>query len=155
MGLGWHMRGSMSEVDVALPGQETLIASWDALARTSPGARVTRSSTLVVAVFPAWEPLNNAIVLGADDGAAVSSVGSELRSLYAEAGLDAWALWVPSRATDLDATDETRGVDGFKRDTTTLVMQATLRPGLSLHDRVVRASLAAAIRAGDEPGPCG
>jgi hypothetical protein len=135
----------MSEVGVALSGQETLIASWEALAQTSPAAQVTRSSTLVADAFPAWRPLNNAIVLDADDGAAVSSVGSELFSLYAEAGVDAWALWVPSRATDLDATDETRGVDGFKRDTTTLVMQATLRAGLSLvpAENYVRAGQAA------------
>jgi GNAT superfamily N-acetyltransferase len=143
----------VSKTGTAPAGQETLLASWEALARTSTGARLIRSSTSVAAVFPAWEPLNNAIVLDPNDRSAPSSVASELASVYADAGVDSWALWLPSRATDLDAPNEVRAVGGLKRDITTLVMQADLRPGLSQHDGVMRASLAAATRAGDKPVP--
>jgi hypothetical protein len=44
-------------------------------------------------------------------------------------------------------------VGGFKRDTTTLVMQAQLPTGMRRHDDVVRTSIASASRAGDEPVP--
>lgn len=55
-------------------------------------------------------------------------------------------------ATNLDAPDNVREIDGLKRDTTTLVMQITLQSGLRQHEGVVRASVAAATRAaGDEP----
>jgi len=60
---------------------------------------------------------------------------------------------VPSAATDLDAPDDVDRVGGLRRDTTTLVMQAHLSPGLRLHDGVVRASIAEAACAGDEPVP--
>ena len=53
----------------------------------------------------------------------------------------------------LDDPDAVQLVGGFRRDTTTLVMQARLSPGLRLHDGVVRASIADAARAGDEPVP--
>jgi hypothetical protein len=35
-----------------LPGQEALVASWQALARLSPGARLIRSTAAVAAVLP-------------------------------------------------------------------------------------------------------
>ena len=142
-----------------LAGQETLLASWRALAQTSAGARLTESAGSVAAVFPAWEPLNNAILLtttdsaAADLSAAASQVAPNLADLYADAGVRTWALWLPSPLADLDTPDAVRRVDGLTRDTTTLVMQASLRPGRSRHDGVVRASLSAAIRAGDEPVP--
>ena len=137
-----------------LPGQETLVASWSTLAQLSPGARLIRSPAAVAAVFPSWEPLNNAIMLNAPGGAAAAAAASQLASAYAAAGVDSWALWVPSCATDLDAPDDVREVDGMKRDTTTLVMRADLRPGLREHAGVVRASIPAATRAaGDEPVP--
>ena len=135
-----------------MPGQETLLASWDALARISPGARLVHSAAATAAVFPSWVPLNNAILLNGTDAAATSAA-DELIGVYAGAGVDAWALWVPSAATNLDAPDAVRRVGGFRRDTTTLVMQASLPPGLQSHDGVVRASIADAARAGDEPVP--
>ena len=137
----------------ALPGQSTLLACWSTLARTSPGAGVLHSSAVAAAVFPSWAPLNNAITLNAHDGAAAAAA-ARLRSIYAHAGVDVWALWVPSRATDLDAPDDVGEVDGLTRDTTTLVMQATTSPGPRLHEGVVRASIAAATRAaGDAAVP--
>ncbi len=142
----------MSSKNTALAGQETLLACWSALARMSPGATLIRSAATAAAVFPAWAPLNNAIMLSADDGAAAAAV-SQLTSVYTDAGVGAWALWLPSRATDLDTPDEMRAVGALKRDTTTLVMQATTLRGLRLHEGVVRTSIAAATRATEEPVP--
>jgi GNAT superfamily N-acetyltransferase len=143
----------MSTVVATMPGQDTLIACWAALAQTSAGAEVIRASATTAAVFPSWAPLNNAILVGEDVGPAAAVV-EELGSLYAEADVDVWALWVPSRATDLDAPDEVREMAGLARDTTTLVMRAHLTPGLSRHHGVVRASLASIVRiTEDEPIP--
>lgn len=133
-----------------LPGQETLLAAWSALAQISPGAGVIPSAVTAAAVFPAWTPLNNAILLNAHDGAAAAS---QLTSVYADAGVDVWALWMPSRVTDLDAPDSLLEVSDLKRDTTTLVMRAALPPGLRFHDGVVRTSIATASQATDEPVP--
>lgn len=133
----------------ALPGQETLVASWRALAQTSPGARVVVSPDVVVAVFPSWAPLNNVLVL---DGTA-NTAADHVASTYADAGVDAWALWIPSPAADLDAPDVLRDVDGLVRDTTTLVMHAALDSDLRSHDDVVKTSIETATRASDEPVP--
>ena len=141
---------NMSIKTTVLPGQDTLLASWSALAQLSPGARVIRSRTTDTAVFPSWTPLNNAILLNAHDGAAAAS---HLMSVYADAGVDVWALWMPSRVTDLDAPDAVLEVGDLKRDTTTLVMQVALPPGLRDHHGVVRTSIATASRATDEPIP--
>ena len=139
---------------MVLPGQESLLASWKALAKLSPGARLIRSPATVAAVFPAWLPLNNAIAVAARNSTEAAAEAAPLRSIYADAGVDTWALWIPSSATDLDAPDMLCDFVGFTRDTTTLVMQAILRPGLRRHAGVVRASVAAATRAaGDEPVP--
>jgi GNAT superfamily N-acetyltransferase len=137
-----------------LPGQETLVASWSALAQLSPGARLIRSAAAVAAVFPSWTPLNNAIMLDAPDGGAAAATASQLTSSYAQAGVAQWAFWVPSRALSLDAPDEVREVGGLKRDTTTLVMQTNLPPGLRRREGVVPASIRAATQAaGDEAVP--
>lgn len=137
-----------------LPGQETLIASWEALTRLSHRARLIRSPSAVAAVFPAWLPLNNAIALDARDEAAATAMASQLRSTYADAGVSTWALWIPSDATDLDTPDSVPAIGGHTRDTTTLVMQATLRPSLRRHEGVVRTSVTAATRAaGDAAVP--
>lgn len=131
-----------------LPGQDTLLACWDALATISPGAQLVRSAATVTAVFPAWAPLNNAVLTGSPDGAVAAA--AEVSARYADAGVTGWALWLPSSATDLDAPD-VHEVDGLSRDTTTLVMRATLTPGLRRDDRVVRTSIASATRAGEQP----
>jgi GNAT superfamily N-acetyltransferase len=136
-------------VSTVLPGQDTLIACWSALAETSPGARVHRSSRALVATFPSWLPLNNAIVLD-DDPAMRSVVASEAARVYADAGVDVWALWVASCAVSLDAPDRAQEVPGLERDTTTLVMQAVLPPGLPAHDEVVEGSMSAIVRLADE-----
>lgn len=139
-----------SNVD-PLPGHETLVACWRALAQSSAGARVAPTPSTIAAVFPSWAPLNNAILLGPPEQVAVAA--SELAGLYADAGVDAWALWVPSRVKSLDAADAVRAVDGLERDTTTLVMRATLTNALRRHDHVVPASVAAVARLDEEPIP--
>jgi GNAT superfamily N-acetyltransferase len=139
---------------VNLPGQDTLIACWNALARTSAGATVHQSSRVVVAAFPSWFPLNNAIVLDDGDPGTRSVVASEVARVYADAGVDVWALWVPSGAVSFDAPDRVAEIAGLDRDTTTLVMQAVVPPGLRAHEEVVEASMAAIVRlANEEPVP--
>lgn len=134
-----------------LPGQETLLASWAALATTSPGARLVRTVGAVGAVFPAFAALNNVIVLG--DPATAPDVHAEWRRRFADAGVPQWALWIPSRATDVDAPDVLPGIPGMRRDETTLVMTAPIPAGLPTDAGVVRTSLDSALRAGDDPVP--
>jgi hypothetical protein len=74
---------------VALPGEATLIASWRALARTSPGAAVSETPGSVAAVFPAWVPLNNAIArVRATDVDATTAEVTRLARRYDAAGVD-------------------------------------------------------------------
>jgi GNAT superfamily N-acetyltransferase len=133
-----------------LPGQETLLASWQALSATSRDARLVRSTAAASAVFPDWAALNNAILLSAHDEAATVA---QLTRDYRAAGVEAWALWRPSRTADLDAADALGRPGAMVRDITTLVMRASLGPGLHGDVRVVRTSIAAATRATDEPVP--
>lgn len=141
----------MSSTIIELPGQQTLIASWSALAGTSQGARLIHSTAATAAVFPSWAPLNNAILQTVRDDA--TAAAAELTDGYARASVDGWALWVPSSIADLDAPDEPYRVGGFKRDTTTLVMLAQLPRGIRHCNEVVRTSIASANRASDEPVP--
>jgi len=148
-----HAHVGTSRLDrIDLPGQETLLACWSALARLSSNARLIDSPAAIAAVFPAWEPLNNAILQKSHDGA-TDAAASQLANVYAHAEVDVWALWVPSRATDLDAPDHVQEAGRLKRDTTTLVMQASLSTKRRLHEGVLRTSVAAVTRAGDEPVP--
>jgi hypothetical protein len=135
---------------IILPGQDTLLASWGALARLSAHAKLIYSREAVAAVFPSWAPLNNAIMLNGYDAAALATATPRLRAWYSDATVDAWALWLPSTTKDLDASDRVPEVGGFKRDTTTLVMKATLASPLRSDDRVVCTSIAAATRAADD-----
>jgi GNAT superfamily N-acetyltransferase len=132
-----------------LPGQDTLVACWRALARLSPGAEVLTSPLAYAAVFPSWAPLNNAIVADRADDAAVDAV----RSLFGEAGVDGWALWVPSREAGFGAPDALGAFGDLERDTTTLVMHAALPDLLPLRDGVVRTSIASVVRVEGEPLP--
>jgi GNAT superfamily N-acetyltransferase len=134
-----------------LPGEATLVACWRVLARASPGARVMVDAQAAVAVFPAWAPLNNAILRVGPDTA--DETVAQLASTYRAAGVESWACWVPSPATDFTAPDA-GAVRNMTRDTTTLVMQATLSDHLRLRDAVVATSIATVARfAADEPVP--
>ena len=136
---------------ISLPGEDALVASWRALAELSPGADVISSPVAVAAVFPHWSVLNNAIALDVDGEAVVAGVASELSNLYGEAGIDTWALWIPSDARDLDAADSVAAVGTLKRDTTTLVMHADLGDDLQSNPDVVRTSVDPTSVVGDEP----
>ena len=78
---------------------------------------------------------------------------SRLTGFYADAAVDGWALWLPSGATDFDASDGVTDVAGLKRDTTTLVMRASLSRERRAHDAVLRTSIAVATRAAGEAIP--
>ena len=137
---------------VALPGQETLLACWAALARISRGARLIRAAIASAAVFPDWAPLNNAIHLDTPDRA--TTAACRLAHVYESAGVDAWALWLPSDIADLDAADRPSSeVAGLTRDTTTLVMRTTLPKSMRRHTGVVSTSIKTATRAGETPIP--
>jgi GNAT superfamily N-acetyltransferase len=136
------------ELAVVLPGQDTLLACWQALAKLSPGASVTSHPLASVAVFPDWAPLNNAISTSiADRESAASQVGG----LYRAAGVVNWALWLPSQIPDFEAEGRTVTMAGLRRDTTTLVMRLSLAASLRRHRQVVRTSIAAANLESDVP----
>lgn len=147
----------MSSYVAALPGEETLIECWSALTQLSPGAQVIKLPVAVAAVFPSWAPLNNVILRVDPSDLATGNAISQLTARYAEAGVETWALWLPSRRADLDVSDSGSwgaaglALSGLQRDTTTLVMQLDLSSWLQLHDGVVRTSIATATRATDEP----
>lgn len=134
-----------------LDGQDTLVASWDALARLTPDARLVRTPAAMAAVFPSWAPLNNAILLDEPSSASAAAAAAGLVGLYDDADVPSWALWLPSRAASLDAADPVDTVDGLTRDTTTLVMKLTLGSRHRHHRGVIRTSVAAATRASEEP----
>ena len=110
---------------------------------------MVHSEAMTAAVFPDWAPLNNAILSNGVD-VTTETVIDELAVRYREAGVGVWALWLPSRATDLDAPDTVTELGSLTRDTTTLVMQATLGPGLRQHPGVTRTSLASILDNRDE-----
>jgi len=141
----------LSNEIAALPGEETLVASWQALTQISPGARLLRYSAATAAVFPSWAPLNNAILTGANNGTGPAIVATQLMRVYADAGVDSFALWMPSRVADFGIPDDVPHIAGLRRDATTLIMRADLSRGLESHEGVVRTSIASAALAGDEP----
>jgi GNAT superfamily N-acetyltransferase len=112
-----------------------------------------RHATAVAAVFPAWEPLNNAILLDPPSPAGVAAAAAELAVSYGRAGVRSWALWVPSAVTSFLGADIIDTIPGMVRDTTTLVMQMRLHQRPHRDGRVVRTTVAAATRATDEPVP--
>ena len=147
---------SWSDAAGQLPGQDTLVASWRALARLSPGAYVGHTASTVLGLFPRWAPLNNAIVLGPPTAHGVASAFRDTARVYLRAGVAEWALWLPSAATSFDEPDAVAELPGLRRDTTTLVMAAELPRGLRLHEHVVRTSVASAtVAAGERPVPSG
>jgi GNAT superfamily N-acetyltransferase len=134
----------------ALPGEDTLLASWRALARLSHGAQVSDRGHSVAAVFPSWTPLNNAVLHGPPTTDRVDAAAAELAGIYRAAGVPAWALWLRSSVTDLGPAPATPRPAGMVEDTRTLVMVREVTPEAA-HPSVVRTSIDAAGRATDEP----
>ena len=120
-----------------LPGQDTLLACWSALAQVSPGRLISLPGA-TAAVFPESAYLNNAILDGNDAEATVV----RLAALYADAGVQSWAAWVPSPAVEFGGADQRATIAGLTRDITNLVMHTDLADGLPRHSGVVRASIA-------------
>jgi GNAT superfamily N-acetyltransferase len=141
-------RAELPGIAIALPGQDTLLASWRALAQLSPGANIDTYPFANAAIFPAWAPLNNAIVTSVADR---HSAAAELVGVYRDAGVPHWALWLPSRTPDFDGPDLVDATAQLKRDTTTLVMHRTLTESLRRHRQVVRTSIATAALESDAP----
>jgi len=136
-----------------LPGQETLLGSWGALMPASAGSHLMYTRTSLAAVYPNWTALNNAILLDPPSTAAASEAASELHDVYSGADVASWALWLPSRVLDFDATDSVTAVEGMVRDTSTLVMASDLPAGLPSHPGVLRTTVHAADVAGGHPIP--
>src|SRR3954452_1558116 len=134
-------------------GGDTLVACWRALAQLSPGPEVAQLNTTVVALFPSWAALNNAVLHDAPSRDTAGSAAAELTPLYEAVDVRTWALWLPTPLSDLDAPGGVSGVEGLTRDTTTLVMTRTLEPSLGSHLPVARTSIQTATRATDEPVP--
>jgi GNAT superfamily N-acetyltransferase len=138
-----------------LPGEETLLGSWGALAAESPGAHLVYTQLSFAAVFPHWKALNNAILLDPPTVESASSAFAELDPVYSDAGIASWALWLPSRLLDLDQPGHVTEVDGMVRDTTTLVMTRDVPDGLPSHPGVLPTTVEVAARAGDMPVSAG
>ena len=136
-----------------LAGQDTLLGSWDALSSLSPGAHLRSTRTSLVAVFPEWLPLNNAVLLDPPTPKTAAAAAAEVSQVYAAAGVGQWALWLPNPALDFGSPDEVASVEGMVRDVSTLVMTRELSAGLPLDRRVRCTTVDAAGRAGDAPVP--
>ncbi len=74
-----------------LPGEDTLVACWGALARTSPGATVVQSSSAIVASFPSFAPMNNAIMSTTRRVVDLAAENERLKAAYRLAGIPSWA----------------------------------------------------------------
>jgi len=125
-----------------LAGQETMLSCWRALAGTPFGpGRVVDRSLFAAAVFPASAYFNNAVLTGGSDSVAgaVAAAGE----LYAEAGVAAWALWVPSEVSSFGGPDRVCAVPSLVRDVTTLVMSRSLTDEFARDPRVRTVSGAA------------
>jgi GNAT superfamily N-acetyltransferase len=138
-----------------LPGEETLIGSWAALAVLSPGAYLSHTRSSVAAVFPSCAPLNNALLLERPTPTVAAVAASELRALFERDSVTAWAMWVPSSATSRADEDEVRAVTGMVRDTTTFVMTLEIPDRLPSSTGAVRTTVDVAGAAGDQPYPAG
>jgi len=147
-GIGQAMRPGFRP---QLSGEETMLGSWSVLAADSPGAHLLYTQASLAAVFPAWDPLNNAILIDPPSTEVATAAAAELDRIYANAGVSSWALWVPSRRRDLDEPDTVAVVHGMTRDTTTLVMTLELSDGMPAHPGVVATTVAVANDAGDVP----
>jgi GNAT superfamily N-acetyltransferase len=136
----------LTDTDLYLRGAETLIASWEAIARGSPGAAVLRSRGVAAAVFPD-EPersvYNNAL-LDRDLGPAERLDAVDLmEAAYASAGVERFAARVQESDHPLREELETRG---YTIDTSTRAM------GMALSDILEVFELPPGLLAGVDPG---
>ena len=104
----------------------TMLAAWSRYAEVSAGASVERVDHASVALFPTLPErtfYNNAVLdRGLDDARAAAAVAATI-SLYADAGIDHYAIWAhESEAASIAALTR----PGFHVDTTTRAMAMSL-----------------------------
>ena len=128
----------LTDTDLYLRGAETLIASWEAIARGSRDAAVLRSRGVAAAVFPHPPErgvYNNAFLrrnLGPVERVAAVD---RMETAYTAAGVDRFAAWV--HESDLSMRDELE-TRGYTIDMSTRAMGLALgdirlpRPALEL-----------------------
>jgi GNAT superfamily N-acetyltransferase len=118
----------------------TQVASWEAYARHSRGAHVSRCDGAAVAVFPA-EPersvYNNALLERGMDPARAARALDAVEAAYRDASIDHYAVW----AHEAERTSITElGSRGYRFDSSTRAMAMPLdrlvlpRPELALAD---------------------
>jgi ribosomal protein S18 acetylase RimI-like enzyme len=115
--------------DLYSRGSETLLTSWEEVARGSAGAALHRLSGVAAAVFPS-EPersiYNNALLerdLGPSER---SSAVEAMRAAYAAAGIESYAAWVHETDDAMQAELLSRG---YAHDETTRAMGMSLQDG--------------------------
>jgi GNAT superfamily N-acetyltransferase len=130
----------------ALAGQDTLLSCWRALAHTPFGpGQLVATPDAIVAIFPRSAYFNNAILIGAAESA--EAAAATVARIYATAGIESWALWVPGTAAAFDgATDQLAAVGSLTRDVTTLAMHLDVQGQLRRDERVRPISSTAMVR---------
>jgi predicted GNAT family acetyltransferase len=110
--------------ELYLRGAETMVASWEAIARGSRGARVVRAAGVAAAVFPS-EPertvYNNALL---DRGAPADALDAT-EAAYASAGVERFAAWVHESDEAMRAAVAARGY---------VLQESTRAMGMQLRD---------------------
>ena len=87
--------------DQALAIQRTALAEWIAsLGESSPGASVDEREGVSVAIVPACPERSIPNSVSSRDGGALLAMHDELAGRYAEAGVEAWTVWVPEFDTE-------------------------------------------------------
>jgi ribosomal protein S18 acetylase RimI-like enzyme len=117
-----------------------------------PDAAVVESAESIIALFPSFAPMNNAIVLSPHE-ADLERERDRAADAYRSAAVSSWALWVPSCTATFDGEDEGLQIAGMKRDETTLVMKGSVGATRRTWRAARRVSTSIANRAGDEPVP--
>lgn len=116
----------LTDTDLYVRGAETLIASWEAIARGSRGAAVLRTGGVAAAVFPA-DPergiYNNALLERDLGPAERDDAVAAMEAAYASAGVDRFAAWVHESDAAMRAELEARG---YTIDTSTRAMGMAL-----------------------------
>jgi GNAT superfamily N-acetyltransferase len=116
----------LTDTDLYARGAETLVASWEAIARGSRVAAVLRTSGVAAAVFPA-DPergiYNNALLARDLGPAERDDAVVAMEAAYASAGVGRFAAWVHESDEAMRAELEARG---YTLDTSTRAMGMAL-----------------------------
>jgi len=107
-------------------GSETLLASWEEIARGAEGAALHRLSGVAAAVFPNTPErtfYNNALLVRDLGPSARSTAVDVMQAVYAAAGIDGYAAWVHESDEAMRAELADRG---YSHNETTRAMGMTL-----------------------------